>query len=293
LRAARVFVGAWRLTRFEHALIAGLAVVASYTVVCKLTHAELSAANSITGFLVGVLITAASFAINDYFDIEVDRANRRLDRPLVSGEISPSAALYGSMVAYAVGVGVAALISIKAFAAALVFATGIGALYSWKLKELHWSVKNVVVGLSYMVPCVYGCFMVKEASGIVWINMLVLGMIAFLYGFGREVMKDIIDLEGDKLRGIRTAAMVVGARRASQIAAAFFLMAVVMSIVPYISLLRSIWYAAIIAVADSIAVVTAMLALRCSRESLRRSRNYSIIVMGLGILAYTVGALSI
>ncbi len=293
MKAVKTLIGVWRLTRFEHALIAGLAVVASYTIVCKLTYIRVSTPDAAIGFLVGVLITAASFSINDYFDIEVDRANMRLDRPLVSGEISPSSALYGAIAAYAGGVGIAALISVKAFMSALVFAVCIGALYSWRLKGLHWSIKNMVVGLSYMIPCIYGCFMVEEVSGILWANMMVLGGTAFLYGFGREVMKDIIDLEGDRLRGIKTAPMVMGSRRASQIAAAFFIMAVAMSMVPYLSLLKTFWYAAIIAVADTIAVVTAILALRCSRESLKKGRNYSIIVMGLGILAYTMGALSI
>ena len=38
-----------------------------------------------------IFVSMGSFAINDYFDIGVDRLNRKKNRPLVSGALTPVA----------------------------------------------------------------------------------------------------------------------------------------------------------------------------------------------------------
>jgi 4-hydroxybenzoate polyprenyltransferase len=45
-------------------------------------------------FFTALFLEASTFALNDYYDLEIDRLNKRTDRPLVRGDISPKTALY-------------------------------------------------------------------------------------------------------------------------------------------------------------------------------------------------------
>ena len=92
-----------RLTRIEHAFMLSLAVIIGEVI------AGLDVLASLPFVLLTIIppffIEIASFAVNDYFDLESDKLNKRMDRPLVSGEINPSFALYVSIIATGIGVG--------------------------------------------------------------------------------------------------------------------------------------------------------------------------------------------
>ena len=85
-----------RLCRFEHSIIVFIAVAAGVFILGKpLAFALLG--------LSPAFLTAGVFILNDYFDVETDRKNKRFDRPLVSWEISSRDALVAVFVLYAVG----------------------------------------------------------------------------------------------------------------------------------------------------------------------------------------------
>ena len=55
-------------------------------------------------FLTVLFLEASTFALNDYYDLEIDKKNKRLDRPLVRGDIAPKTALYLFFVLFPLGI---------------------------------------------------------------------------------------------------------------------------------------------------------------------------------------------
>jgi len=75
----------------------------------------------ILSLLVRVFSEAGSFTLNDYLDVESDRINKKTDRPLVRGTISPRFALWFSVATLLLSTALAFFINNIAFAIALVF----------------------------------------------------------------------------------------------------------------------------------------------------------------------------
>jgi 4-hydroxybenzoate polyprenyltransferase len=82
-------LGAWlKLVRIEHALMSMVGVAAGILLAAKsMPGASLSPSGWLLALAVPFFINLASFALNDYWDIEADRKNGRKERPLVSGAL--------------------------------------------------------------------------------------------------------------------------------------------------------------------------------------------------------------
>ena len=76
----------WRLVRFEHAIMLAVAVLIGEIVVLQgIPHLD---AILLFSLLVPIFSEMGSFALNDYMDVETDRINRRMDRPLALRALS-------------------------------------------------------------------------------------------------------------------------------------------------------------------------------------------------------------
>ncbi len=108
------------------------------------------------------------------------------------------------------------------FGIASIFAL-IGWFYNYRGKELGLF-GNSLVALSLAIPYIYG----SVALGSYSINLgYLLALTSFLAGLGREVLKGVADVEGDRLRKIKTVAISHGVRAARMLAAGMFLVAVI------------------------------------------------------------------
>ena len=85
-----------RLFRIEHALLLAVAVLLGELLSGALPVLPLL----LCSLAVPVFIEMGSFALNDYFDVKADKANKRNDRPIASGEISPRAAIAAAAACY-------------------------------------------------------------------------------------------------------------------------------------------------------------------------------------------------
>ena len=160
------------------------------------------------------LIGAGANAINDVFDLAIDRVNRP-GRPLPSGAVSEKSARAVWAVCSALGVGLGALIS----PAHLVLAVGsVGLLYAYsaRLKRVPLA-GNLAVAVVLGLAILYGGLAVVPAGG----GALGLGA-AFAFGstLAREIAKDLEDVAGDAAEGARTLPLVLGPRGAAWSAAA-------------------------------------------------------------------------
>jgi geranylgeranylglycerol-phosphate geranylgeranyltransferase len=153
------------------------------------------------------LIGASANAVNDLFDLEIDRINRP-DRPLPSGTVSPRAAWAVWFVGSLLGIGLSMLISM----AHVGLAVGSVALlfgYSAYLKRMPL-VGNLAVALVLGLAILYGGLVAGPS-----VAALVGAAFAFLVTLAREIAKDIEDAPGDGAAGARTLPLVLGPQRAA------------------------------------------------------------------------------
>ncbi|MFQ5997881.1 MAG: UbiA family prenyltransferase, partial [Candidatus Bathyarchaeia archaeon] len=139
------------------------------------------------------------------------------------------------------------------------------------------------------VPFVYGSF----AVGLTPSSLLVMfAVLAFLSNTGREIIKGISDITGDAIRQVRTLARSFGPRRASQVAALFYFLAVGASAIPVIWIGVSPLYLPFVLAADfGFVYSAAIVLLNPSSANARKAKTLSLIWMLLGLIAFVLGGL--
>ena len=180
------------------------------------------------GFLTGFFISGSAMISNDYFDLDVDRVNHP-DRPLPSGRVSVRELALLTTVFSIAGLMSAALLSSIAvlFAAVLLI---VGLLYNWKFKEVGLP-GNMMVSFSVAMTFVFGGVSTGQLeNGVVWI----FGMLAFLFDLAEEIAGGAMDLEGDKLRSVKSLAELKGRRFALRISAALLACFVMLTFLPFL-----------------------------------------------------------
>ncbi len=275
----------WDLLRLEHGFMYSLGVLVGMVV----STTNLSPKDVLLGVLTALFCQASAFALNDYFDYEVDLANRRLDRPLVRGDLDRRTALIIGLALAPLGFLSAYAISTNAFLLALAI-TLLGYAYDLKLKEFGL-VGNVYIAFSMCAPFIFGSVV---ATNTVTPQVLVLSAIAFLSGVAREIMKGIEDVEGDAIRNVRTVARVWGVEVASKLSSFLFLVAVALSFLPFLFLkgYRLDWkYMLPVSVTDFFLVkISLELLKRHEPEDIRRFRRQTLVALLFGLIGFLFGA---
>ena len=106
------------------------------------------------GFFTGFFLCAYSMAVNDIYDLEVDRINRP-DRPIPSGRVTPRQASRLSLAMLAVGLACSVLsLNVAAVAIASAYAF-ISWLYNRWAKGTGLP-GNLVVASALAIPFIYG-----------------------------------------------------------------------------------------------------------------------------------------
>jgi len=272
------------ITRPVNSLMIGLAVLVGEAVAISTVRLDLATA---MGYLTGVLITAFTMVINDMLDFDVDRANGA-KRPLVLGTATMSGAKILSVALLVAGLAASAYTGLSTLAIAGAFSV-VATLYNWKLKERGFS-GNVAVALSMMIPFIYGGVLVQ---GIRWSPVLdIMALTAFLAGLGREVIKGIVDVQGDALRNVRSLARQKGEGAAGAVGAAFFLAAVGSSLVPPILVRTSVFYDVVIGATDLLFVCLAVFVIRSNaKEDARRAKTLALLGMFTGMVGFILQGL--
>ena len=114
-------------------------------------------------------------------------------------------------------------------------------------------------------------------------------MIAFLANIGREIAKDIRDLEGDTRVGICTLPCEIGTTNAGKVAGVFMLMAVILSFhgVNYVQ--TKPLYLALILITDAIFTYVALeMFSNPSTQTAEKARKLTLPAMLNAILAFTL-----
>ena len=208
----------------------------------------------LVGLPIPFLIVCGAMALNDYYDFDADLKNNRLDRPLISGIYSKSFALNLSIIMMVLGAILTVIlylfwpyrVQIYIFPAVLLF-IGIAVSYSTWLKKYGF-LGNIVVSLSYPAAMFLAMGVVGASDPEAILTLTSFVIMIFFSALGREVLKGVMDIEGDKTQGVKTIAVRYGAKKAAIFCTILFLVAVPFAPIPLIltfwsrSLLASVLY---------------------------------------------------
>jgi len=274
------------LIRVVNSMMVGLAVLVGTAIVLGEDILRVPASTILAGFLTGFFISSSSMVLNDIVDVEIDRINRR-NRPLVTGIVTVEEAYALYAVTSLLGVYTAMALGCKA----TLLAAGawlLGTVYDvWgKVSGLPG---NIMVALATSLPFPFAMAMFDRWTP----TITVFWMMVFLSVLGREIAKDIIDVEGDRSAGAKTIPVILGERVAALAAATLYLTAVALSVLPILwGTVNAFAYAPLVAVVDLILVYESLRIIRDhSRETLLTHKKRVLVAMLLGLLAFLLGSL--
>lgn len=172
-----------------------------------------------------VMIAAAGYIINDYFDVKIDKVNK------------PERLVIDKGIKRRVAIGAHTVINILAIAIAMYVSYSIG---FWKLALIHFIctaglwfysttfkrqflIGNIVIALfTALVPLIVGVYELfvcyksylpldeQLSFKLIWYWILAISFFAFITTLLREIIKDIEDYEGDKEYGCYTMPIAIG-----------------------------------------------------------------------------------
>ena len=275
-----------RLMRPVNCAMMGFAVIVG-AVLAVLANPQFSSAdwrNVFYGFITGFTLTAASMTINDYYDREIDSVNEP-DRPIPSGTIKPREALAFASFLTATGFIAAFLTNLLCLATAIV---------AWIIFVTYTTVGkrsglpgNFLVSACVAIPFIYGSIALTNE---IRLNVLVFASMAFLSDTGREITKGIVDVKGDETRNVKTLAVRYGEKRAAIVAMLFYLSAVVLSPLPWLLNVVSVWFIPFVILTDvGIIAASVMLVKDYSRERARKVKNMILYWFIVGLIAFIAG----
>ena len=268
--------GSVELTRPTNAIAAGV-----LTLTGTVVAGDPASWAAFAAVVATVLATGAGMAINDYFDRDIDAINRP-DRAIPRGAISPRWALVQSMVLFGLAIGLALTLPLLAIAIAVINLIAL-ITYTTVFKGLP-GVGNALVAVLGGSTFLFGGAAVgnPHVTGVLF-------LLAALSTFGREIIKDVEDIQGDRAEGLHTLPIAIGRSRALVIAGVSLLIASIASPIPFFQGTFGVPY--LIVVAPAIGIMLGGLVLSLRDPS--RGQRYVKIGMYVAIAAFVVGRAAI
>lgn len=177
-----------------------------------------------------VLIAAAGYAINDYFDIRTDRINRP-EKIVIGKLISRRKAMFIHTTFNIIGVLIGCYLSYTVHSYKLasihIVVSLLLWLYSLKYKA-YFLVGNLIVAfvsaLTIMIVWIFEMYALRYGGQAVITQMYLMKFFlwayviyAFVTSLIREIIKDVEDIEGDKKIGCSTMPVVLGVQKTKYI----------------------------------------------------------------------------
>ena len=205
INRSRIFIESLlKLTRFGNLVIIG--ITQYFTAAFLVDITTLDDGRLFLLSISTVLIAAAGYIINDYYDVKIDYINKP-ERVVIGRNIPRRYAILFHVVLSGIGILIGLLLSWR-IAALNVLSAFLLWLYSNNLKRLpfigNFSVA-FLTGLSvWIVDLLY-----QHGSALI----VIYASFAFFMTLVREIIKDMEDLKGDNTFGCKTLPIVWGLRR--------------------------------------------------------------------------------
>jgi 4-hydroxybenzoate polyprenyltransferase len=181
---------------------------------------------ALIGALMAAVLNAASNALNQIYDLAIDRVNKPA-RPLPSGRLSIRQAWIFTLICYAIALWLAWLVApggrrecfwIVLIAAILTFVYSVPPLRT--KRHGMWANLTIAVPRGLLLK-VAGWSAVKTVAGV---EPWYIGSIFGLFLLGASTTKDFSDMEGDRADGCRTLPIIYGVRKAAWIISPSFVL---------------------------------------------------------------------
>jgi len=270
-----------KLVRPVNAVIAFLAVISGAATVTEVFLRQ----EVVLGAVSASLILMSGNAINDVFDLEADRVNRP-DRPLPRGDLSVRDAWKISLILAGLALVLALSINIRCFVVALFYATMFFAYAAW-LKPTGLP-GNILVSSGTGMSFIYGSLTVDWFLPIT----VIFAACALLLNLGREIVKGVEDIAGDKVRNCKTIAMRYGPRVAGFSVVVLYTVVLPLSAAPFLLGYAGWLYGVSILIADLVVVAVIHESAGLGPGNATRTSRLIKLSMTLGIVAFLVGAVS-
>jgi geranylgeranylglycerol-phosphate geranylgeranyltransferase len=271
------------LIRIPNCIIIGLAVLVAETIgLGRLPSSD----QAVFGFLTAFLLLAGTMVFNDIQDVQVDRVNSP-DRPIPSGRVTIPQAYALSIVFSTLALISSLVLGALTFLTALI-ALVLMAYYNTRGKKTGL-LGNAVVSFNVALPFFFGGLAVNSLRPLLFIFFL----LAFLANTAREVAKGIADVTGDNSKGIMTVAVTQGPKRAAQLAAAFFVVAVLLSfLAPVFDQKVSLFYYPGVVIADLGFLYSSYQLIRNpTATTVRKVKSQVLVWMLLGLVGFFMGGI--
>ena len=219
------------LLRPFNVLISALAMIISASILGELLNLE----KLIPVIITVMCFTGAANAINDFIDFKIDQINRP-NRPIPSGRVQRKSALIISIFLFLIGSFFCFKLGKNAIIIGFFISLPLIILYSIVFKGLPL-IGNVVTSLILGLSFIFCGFAFDNIS-----HMIVPALLAFSLTLIREIIKDISDIDGDKLLGLRTLPIYIGLKRACNLVILFSIVIFFCSLIPFFKGLYGIWY---------------------------------------------------
>lgn len=276
-----------RLTRIEHSIMLIIAVIAAELLAGGLPLPNISVL--LLSVITPIFLSMSAFAINDYFDMRVDQENRRM-RPLLTGELKPTDAIYVSVITMVIGILGSLFLGFYCLGIAVFFGA-LSILYSYRLKELPL-IGNVCVALSMAIPFLFGNYVV---SMILQPQIVLIFFLVFISGLAREIHGTVRDFGGDRKRKALTLPRLMGLKNSAYLGFGLYLIAIALTVYLFLGVPPfegNLLFAALILVSDVMLFYSGLVYALMRSASYDRVRNVSLAGMALALVCILISALA-
>ncbi|MFX0171232.1 MAG: UbiA family prenyltransferase [Candidatus Hodarchaeota archaeon] len=250
---------------------------------------------AILGLSIPFLIIGASMSINDYHDYEADRINMRMDRPLVRNpNLNPQYVLFLALTMIVAGI----LLSFILFIDNCLVVIGV-AIYSFLAISYNlWTKERGLIGNITVAACDTGPYLLAliamggsdtETTFLV----LIMAGITFFGVIGRELVKGIMDMEGDRITESHTFAVKYGPKQAVQLASLFFFSVIILSPLPlFIKFNNNLLYAGFMLITIILLFYSVLILYSDPSVSTgKKARSLTRTALWTGAIAFLVGVM--
>jgi len=266
------------------------------------TRPSIDSLNFILLVVSSVLLAAAGYIINDYFDINIDQINKPTAN-VVDKIVSRRWAMAWHFVLSGVGILLSAWVAWRTgfwyillgnfMCVVLLFGYSVSLkrklLFGNILISLLTAWVILVIGLAEFTSPVFTSSKIVEASGkIIRISLLYSGF-AFISSLIREAIKDIEDMQGDEKYGCRTMPIVWGVNSAKVYIAVWLVVILALLIILQVYVARFEWWWAmtysIVFIIGPFVIIFLQLYKAKDQKDYHRLSNWTKLVMLTGILS--------
>ena len=223
-----------QLVRIKYSIFSASGIIVSGIISRDLQRIQ---SEYFVAFLIVFFTAIASFALNDYYDLDIDTKNKRFDRPLVHGRLSKTTALLTTLCS--LGIAIVLSFFLNDIATILIMTSlPVFILYNvgWKKALL---VKNLIIAYAYVATILLGALISDTMLEPIILYFAGMG---FIVGLAFEIMIDITDVIGDTANNVQTIATHFGTKTAARVSILLYTMIIVLDPLPFFLELEPLLY---------------------------------------------------